>query len=389
VVGVVGGGQLARMLFEAASALGIDTVLLSEQPDDAAVAAAGRVLVGTPGDLLAMEALAACADVITFDHEQVDLAVLSQLAEHGTTVLPGVAALELAVDKATMRQRFFDAGVAVPDFEVLDLRQGAAVAMAAIGRVAGRAGWPVMAKATRGGYDGKGVWPLESKEAAAAAVERSIASGASTLLVEAMVPIDTELAVLVATGTDGTSVAWPAVETTQVDGVCREVLAPGHLSADLLARAGDMARRAAREVAAVGVLAVELFATGGEVLVNEVAARPHNTGHWSIEGATTSQFENHLRAVLSLPLGSTAPRAPAVASVNVFGPADGSDPRRMLAGALRVEGAHVHLYGKEARPGRKLGHVTVLGDDPDDARRRAWQCAGALGTLPPPGVRLD
>jgi 5-(carboxyamino)imidazole ribonucleotide synthase len=137
------------------------------------------------------------------------------------------------------------------------------------------------------------------------------------------------------------------------------------------------------------VLAVELFATGGEVLVNEVAARPHNTGHWSIEGATTSQFENHLRAVLSLPLGSTAPRAPAVASVNVFGPADGSDPRRMLAGALRVEGAHVHLYGKEARPGRKLGHVTVLGDDPDDARRRAWQCAGALGTLPPPGVRLD
>jgi len=297
-----------------------------------------------------MEALAACADVITFDTSR-STSPSSHSWPNTHHRPPRVAALELAVDKATMRQRFFDAGVAVPDFEVLDLRQGAAVAMAAIGRVAGRAGWPVNGQGDARGYDGKGVWPLESKEAAAAAVERSIASGASTLLVRGHGAPSTR-----AGGPGGDTdterdlggVA-AAVETTQVDGVCREVLAPGTLR-DLLAASR-------RHGAASGTRG------GGGRGARRRAVRHRRRGarergggpapqhgHWSIEGATTSQFENHLRAVLSLPLGSTRlgrPRSPvSTCSARPTGPTRaGCSP-----GRCAVEGAHVHLYGKEARP---------------------------------------
>jgi 5-(carboxyamino)imidazole ribonucleotide synthase len=180
-------------------------------------------------------------------------------------------------------------------------------------------------------------------------------------------------------------VLWPAVETAQLDGVCREVLVPGRLDSDpAMAGVAEQARELAREVAdvigSVGVLAVELFWSAGRLLVNEVAARPHNSGHWTIEGSTTSQFENHLRAVLDLPLGVTDPTAPAIASVNVFGAADGRLPEAGLPEALAVAGAHVHLYGKATRPGRKLGHVTVTGTTADSVRERAWAAARALGT---------
>ena len=208
------------------------------------------------------------------------------------------------------------------------------------------------------------------------------------IVVDAFVPFDAELAVLVARCPSGASVAWPAVETAQFGGVCREVLVPGRLPSDVVDAAGALGQKVAEIAGAVGVMAIELFWSEGRLLVNEVATRPHNTGHWTIEGAVTSQFENHVRAVLDLPLGSTATQHRHVASVNVFGGAAGQDPAGLLPRALAIEGAHVHLYGKQARPGRKLGHVTVCGDDAENVRTRAWAAAQALGTAVPDGLEL-
>jgi 5-(carboxyamino)imidazole ribonucleotide synthase len=244
----------------------------------------------------------------------------------------------------------------------------------------------VVAKAARGGYDGKGVWPVADAAEAARVCARAGERGVP-LLVEARVPIDTELAVVVARRPGGDSVAWPVVETAQLEGVCREVRYPGSVDPALAARATELAREVAAVARAVGVLAVEFFYADGQLLVNEIAARPHNSAHWTIEGALTSQFENHLRAVLDLPLGSTAPLHPHVASVNVFG-SPGPSPLAGLADALSVRGAHVHLYGKAPRPGRKLGHVTVCGDDADDVRARAWAAARALGSPVPASLQV-
>jgi 5-(carboxyamino)imidazole ribonucleotide synthase len=207
------------------------------------------------------------------------------------------------------------------------------------------------------------------------------------VLVEEMVPFQAELAVMVARRPSGETVTWPATETAQVDGVCREVLVPGRLPPAVVDDARALGPAVAEIAGAVGVLAVELLWSGGVLMVNEIAARPHNSGHWTIEGAVTSQFENHLRAVLDLPLGSPAPQHAQVASVNIFGGAAGEDPLALLSGGLATEGAHIHLYGKGTRPGRKLGHVTVCGDDAEEVRERAWAAAVALGT-PRPQVLL-
>jgi 5-(carboxyamino)imidazole ribonucleotide synthase len=348
------------------------------------------VLPGSPRVEAELAELAAACEVITFDHEQVDLALVARLEAAGTVVRPGAATLDLAVDKARMRQALATAGLPQPDFAVLSgpLADRSADPDRVLGAFVERHGWPVMLKAARGGYDGKGVWPLADADQAAERLAAAASEGVP-LLVEQLVDLDAELAVMVARRPDGRSVAWPAVETAQVDGVCREVLVPGGLDPVLAGEAAQLAGQVAEMARAVGVLAVELFVADGRLLVNEIAARPHNSGHWTIEGSVTSQFENHLRAVLDLPLGSTEMSAPHVASVNVFGAADGSDPRHRLALALAVPGAHVHLYGKEARPGRKLGHVTVCGSDPDDVRRRAWVAARSLGTPVPDGLEVD
>ncbi len=246
-------------------------------------------------------------------------------------------------------------------------------------------GWPVVLKSARGGYDGKGVWPVVDRAEAAEVL--SLVTG--PVVVEELVPFEAELAVLVARRPSGASVAWPAVETAQVEGVCREVLVPGRLPPDVVHAAGALGQKVAEIAGTVGVMAVELFWAKGRLLVNEVATRPHNSGHWTIEGAVTSQFENHVRAVLDLPLGSTATQHRHVASVNVFGGPGGEDPAALLARALAIDGVHVHLYGKQARPGRKLGHVTVCGDDADAVRAQAWSAAAALGTaMPAAGVEL-
>jgi 5-(carboxyamino)imidazole ribonucleotide synthase len=369
------------MAGEAASALGLSIVVLAEHPDDAACEVAGEVVLGSPFVAADLRAIAGRCDVLTFDHEQVDLDMVAELAAQGAVVRPGADTLELAVDKARMRTVLDDAGVPVPAYLVVDEGPGAADAVASF---AADHGWPVMVKAARGGYDGKGVWPVADRAQAAAVV----AGVAGRIVVEELLPLDAELAVMVARRPSGASAAWPAVETAQVGGVCREVLVPGRLHAGVLEAASSLGQKVGEIAGGVGVMAVELFWSGGRLLVNEVATRPHNSGHWTMEGAVTSQFENHVRAVLDLPLGSTAPQHPQVASVNIFGGADGADPARLLARGLAVEGAHVHLYGKSARPGRKLGHVTVCGNEAEVVRSRAWSAALALGTPVPDGIDL-
>jgi 5-(carboxyamino)imidazole ribonucleotide synthase len=369
------------MAGEAASALGLPMAVLAERPGDAACGVASEVMLGSPFVAEDLGAFAERCEVVTFDHEQVDLGIVATLASGGAVLRPGAETLELAVDKAHMRTVLDGAGVPVPSYLVVDAGPDAPEAVAAFGAAHG---WPVMLKAARGGYDGKGVWPARDR----AEAEAILAGVAGQVVVEELLPLEAELAVMVARRPSGASAAWPAVETAQVGGVCREVLVPGRLAPDVLEAASALGQKVAEIAGGVGVMAVELFWSGGRLLVNEVATRPHNSGHWTIEGAVTSQFENHVRGVLDLPLGSTAPQHAQVASVNIFGGPAGEDPARQLARGLAVEGAHVHLYGKGARPGRKLGHVTVCGDDPDRVRARAWSAAIALGTPVPDGVQL-
>ena len=369
------------MAGEAASALGLSMAVLAARPDDAACEVAAEVVLGSPFVAADLRAIATRCDVLTFDHEQVDLAMVAELAAQGAVVRPGADTLELAVDKAHMRAVLDDAGVPVPAYLVVD--EGPE-ALDAVASFAAAHGWPVMVKAARGGYDGKGVWPVADRAEAAAV----LAGVAGRVVVEELLPLDAELAVMVARRPSGASAAWPAVETAQVGGVCREVLVPGRLDAGLREAASALGQKVAEIAGGVGVMAVELFWSGGRLLVNEVATRPHNSGHWTMEGAVTSQFENHVRAVLDLPLGPTAPQHLQVASVNVFGGSAGEDPAQLLARGLAVEGAHVHLYGKRARPGRKLGHVTVCGDEAEVVRSRAWAAAIALGTPVPDGIDL-
>jgi 5-(carboxyamino)imidazole ribonucleotide synthase len=368
------------MCCEAASALGIDTIVLASSPDDAAVSVASEVVLGSPTDPTALHELAARSDVVTFDHELVDLDAVRALESAGRCVHPSSAALEAAVDKALQRRRFAAAGLAVPEFIILDSDRDSD--LAALRAFAERLDRVPVVKAARGGYDGRGVVIASRLDQAAGAVAAWRESGA-VVVAEAPIEFLTELAALVVRRAGGDTVAYRAVQTTQVDGVCREVLVPGGLSEATSKEAGALAARAAELVGAVGVMAVELFETDTGLLVNEVALRPHNSGHWTIEGATTSQFENHLRAVLDLPLGATALTARAVATVNVFGGASGILDDASLALALSEPRARLHLYGKAPRPGRKLGHVTVLGDDADEAARVAWRAAAALGTPVP------
>jgi 5-(carboxyamino)imidazole ribonucleotide synthase len=382
------------MMCEAASVLGVPTVVLAARADDAAVPTAGEVLFGEPADGQALRALAERCEVVTFDHEQVDLDLLGDLEREAVTLRPGTETLRIAVDKAEMRTQLSAAGLPVPRYKVLGVAgipgHSPDELVSEMTRFAAPKGWPVVVKAARGGYDGRGVWFVHNAEAALVVCEEA-ARAARPLIVEELVDVEVEVAAVVARGPDGSVAAWPPVETAQVEGVCREVRYPGRLDPRLAADAAAIAREIATVVGMVGVLAVELFAGGGRLLVNEIAARPHNSAHWTIEGSTTSQFENHVRAVLGLPLGDTCPAAPQVASVNVFGMPSASGPnlRERLAAALRVQGAHVHVYGKAARPGRKLGHVTVCGEDPSDVRARAWAAARALGTPIPDSVGAD
>jgi 5-(carboxyamino)imidazole ribonucleotide synthase len=380
-VGIVGGGQLARMMLEEASRLGIDTVVLAESPEDGAAKVCAEVLIGHPADRSAMASLASACDVITLDHELVDLEIIGDLIAAGHPVWPAPSALIYAVDKAEMRTTLSEAGLPMPRFEIVP--PGSSVDLDELGQ---RWGWPLVLKAARGGYDGKGVFIVGDADEAASTLGELHAQGVTGLF-EERVEIEAELAALVVRRPNGEIKAWPVVETAQVAGVCREVLVPGDLSAAIAEKAEAIALRVADEVAVVGVMAVELFATADGLVVNELAMRPHNSGHWTQDGASTSQFENHLRAVLDLPLGSTEMSARFVASVNVFGGSEAIALEEGLLGALDVPEAKVHLYGKASREGRKLGHVNVAGNDGSMVRRAAWKAATALGTPMPDEIR--
>ncbi|GAA0796211.1 5-(carboxyamino)imidazole ribonucleotide synthase [Spirilliplanes yamanashiensis] len=366
VVGMVGGGQLARMTHQAAIALGQSLRVLATSPDDGAALVAADVRIGHHTDLAALREFAKGCDAVTFDHEHVPTEHIRALEAEGVKVHPGSAALLFAQDKGRMRERLAELGAPVP-------RWRAVRAAADIAAFAAGTGWPVIAKATRGGYDGRGVFVLRTPEAA----EELVATG-TPLIVEELVPLRRELAALVARSPFGQVAAYPVVETVQRDGICVEVLAPAPGLAEERALAAEqLAIDLATALGVVGLLAVELFETDAGLIVNELAMRPHNSGHWTIEGARTSQFEQHLRAVLDYPMGDTSLTAPAVVMANVLGGAPGGIGIDERLHHLFAEdpGARVHLYGKQVRPGRKIGHVTVCGDDMTSVRARAARAA--------------
>ena len=375
VVGMVGAGQLARMTHQAAIALGQSLRILAAAPDDGAALVCPDVTVGDYRSLADLRAFAAGCDVLTFDHEHVPGEHLRALAADGVTVLPGPQALEYAQHKAAMRTRLTGLGVPAPAWLDLSGTPDPAAALAGFGA---EVGWPLVLKAITGGYDGKGVWLVSGP----AEAEPMLAGGVP-LLAEARVDIDFEIAALVARSPFGQAAAWPVVQTVQVDGICTEVLAPAPgLTAEQAEQATALALRIAGELGVVGVLAVEMFVDrSGRLLVNELAMRPHNSGHWTIEGARTSQFEQHLRAVLDYPLGSTEPAAPAVVMANVLGGPDDTKPdldERVHHLMAHWPDVKIHLYGKAFRPGRKVGHVTALGADPTEVRARAAAAADYL-----------
>ncbi|AAZ56580.1 5-(carboxyamino)imidazole ribonucleotide synthase [Thermobifida fusca] len=371
VVGMVGGGQLARMTHQAAIALGVDFRVLAARPTDSAARVVADVHLGDDRGRDDLLAFAKDSDVVTFDHEHVPQPVLRELHDAGIVLRPGPEALHHAQDKLVMRTRLSELGAPCPRWRGI-------TSLDEVTEFAGQTGWPVVLKAARGGYDGKGVWVVGDAAEAAAVVERA-AREQVPLLVEEKIAFRRELAVQVARSPYGQVAAYPVVETVQRGGICHEVIAPApHLSEDRAVAAQELAIELAAALDVVGLLAVELFETDTGVVVNELAMRPHNSGHWTIDGACTSQFEQHLRAVLDLPLGSPRTVAPFTVMANLLG---GHDPHvfnRYIHVMARDPELKVHFYGKEVRPGRKIGHVTVVGDDPEALLERARTAAAYL-----------
>jgi 5-(carboxyamino)imidazole ribonucleotide synthase len=374
VVAMVGGGQLSRMTHQAAIALGQSLRVLATDVAESAALVAADVHLGDHTDLAALRRLAEGATVVTFDHEHVPTEHLHALESAGHRIAPGPDALVHAQDKLVLRRALQRAGEPQPAWaEVRTVHEVTALA--------DDVGWPVVLKTPRGGYDGKGVFLVDGPDDVAAVLERH-----GTLLAEERVPMIRELSAQVARSPFGQVAVWPVVETVQRDGVCNEVLAPAPgLSDELATEAQELAVRIAARLGVVGMLAVELFETAEGVLVNELAMRPHNSGHWTIEGARTSQFEQHLRAVLDYPLGATAMTAPVVVMANVLGGAASAEDwvgpgldERVHHFMAHWPDVKLHWYGKGQRPGRKLGHVTALGNDLEEVRARATAAARYL-----------
>ena len=371
VVGVIGGGQLARMMDEAATALGLRLRLLAEGPETSAATVVHDVTVGDYTDPAVVKTFAAGCDVITFDHEHVPTGLLHELEESGIAVRPGPEALVHAQDKVVMRDRLSALGAPCPTYRVVP----DAAALTAFGD---EIGWPVIAKTSRGGYDGKGVWRLDGPSEA----DRPFAGVADgvAMIAEEFIDFRRELSALVARSPSGQAVAYPVSESVQRNGICVETTTPAPgLDDERTVEIQRLALNIAHELGVVGILAVELMErSDGGVVVNELAMRPHNTGHWSIDGAHTSQFENHLRAVVDLPLGDPAAREPVTVMVNVLGGSVTDLSSALLHCFARDRRLRVQLYGKEVRPGRKVGHVTAYGRDLADVRKRARRAAGYL-----------
>jgi 5-(carboxyamino)imidazole ribonucleotide synthase len=370
VVGMVGGGQLARMTAQAAIGLGVGFRVLADSAEDSAAQVTAGTRLGDYRSLEDLRDFAVGCDVLTLDHEHVPGEHLAGLEQAGVRVRPSALALRFTQDKLAMRERLTGLGIGCPRFAPVS--SIAEVTEFAAGT------WPVVLKATSGGYDGKGVWMCDSAMQAQAVLAHGIG-----LIAEEYVAFERELAVLAARSPHGQGAVYPVVQTVQRDGICREVIAPAPgLAPGRAARAAELALRIAAELEVTGLLAVEMFETSRGLLVNELAMRPHNCGHWTIEGARTSQFEQHLRAVLDLPLGSPALAAPAAVMANVLGGDDADVYQRYLHVMAGDPALKVHMYGKPVRPGRKIGHVTVTGDrrhqDPAELADRARRAASYL-----------
>lgn len=367
IVGMIGAGQLARMTAGPATELGIHFRVLAAAPDESAAQVTADVALGdyrSPEDLTAF---ATGCDVVTFDHEHVPRSLIEAMEAAGHAVRPGSQALHYTQDKQAMRERLVGLGYRCPRFQAVETLDD-------ITNFARATDWPIVLKAVSGGYDGRGVWVCAGPDEASVVLGHGL-----QLIAEEYVRFDRELAILVARSPAGQGAAYPVVETVQREGICREVLAPAPaLSLAKSAEAQRLGLDIAAALGVTGLLALELFETADGLLVNELAMRPHNSGHWTIEGAVTSQFEQHLRAVLNLPLGAPSLAVPCAVMVNVLG---GEDPdlRSKLTHVMAADpGIKVHLYGKSVRPGRKVGHVTALGRDLEQVRDRARRAASYL-----------
>ncbi|WP_325052083.1 5-(carboxyamino)imidazole ribonucleotide synthase [Nocardia stercoris] len=371
-VTMVGGGQLARMTHQAAVALGQRLRVLAERPEDPAAQVTPEVVLGSHTDLAALRKAAVGSHALTFDHEGVPTEHLRALVAEGVNVQPPPSALIYAQDKLVMRTKLAELNVPEPPFTAVESVADAV----AFGDAHG---WPLVLKAVRGGYDGRGVWMIDD----AAEVERIVAdqlAHGATLMAEQKVDLRRELSAMVARSPYGQAAAWPVVETVQRHGQCAVVIAPAPDLPDKLAtQAEALALRLAAELGVTGAMAVELFeTTDGELLVNELAMRPHNSGHWGMDGAVTGQFEQHLRAVLDYPLGDTRPLAPVTVMANILGAAQAPEmsmDERLHHLLARMPEAKVHLYGKGERPDRKIGHINILGDDVAVVREKAERAA--------------
>ncbi|GAA3048278.1 5-(carboxyamino)imidazole ribonucleotide synthase [Gordonia defluvii] len=384
VVTMVGGGQLARMTHQSAIALGQCLRVLAASEDDPAAQVSADVVIGSHERLDDLRRSAAGANVLTFDHEGVPVAHLEALEAEGVAVRPPSKALRFAQDKLAMRTRLTALGLPVPDFA--DLAGDRAAARGVLREFGAQHRWDVVLKAVRGGYDGRGVWLVDDEQQALDLFDRADAS--TRLMVEARVSMRRELSALIARSPFGQGAAWPVVETIQRQGQCAVVVAPAPgLAPDVAEQAQQMALRLAEELGVIGVMAMELFETAdGGLVVNELAMRPHNSGHWSMDGAITSQFEQHLRAILDYPLGPTDIVAGPVVMANVLGAAQApamSMDERVHHLMARLPEAKLHLYGKGERPDRKIGHVNIVGApgaSVDEVRERAERAATWLST---------
>ena len=371
-LGIIGGGQLARMTAIAALPLGCEVVVLEKNSFSPAARLSPDSIVGDWSDAETLRQFAARCDVITLENEFVDAHALEVLERAGHKVFPSAACIALTQDKLTQKTALQKAALAVPKFCAVNSREE-------IIRAAKDFGWPLVLKTRRNGYDGKGNFTLRS-EADVALGWQTLGGGKNELMVEAFFPFAKELAVIVTCGRDGAMVVYPVVETIQRNHVCHVVKAPAQISGEIATRATDMARRAVETVGGVGSFGVEMFlSASGEIAINELAPRVHNSGHYTIEACDCSQFENHVRAVLGWPLGNPRMRAPVAVMVNLLGVEKTSGQPCGLENALRLTAARVHLYGKlRSGAGRKMGHITVLENDFETALAIAERAAGEI-----------
>ncbi len=372
-LGIIGGGQLARMTAMSALQLGCNVVVLERNPSSPAATLATHSLVGDWNTIEALLELAAQVDVITLENEFVDANHLRALEDAGHTVYPSSHTLGLVQDKFTQKQTLQAVGLPIPQMcATADLED--------LERAISQLGLPLVLKARRNAYDGKGNATIRTRDDIAAAWEKLGGRAGNPLYAEEFCDFTSELAVIITRGRQGESASYPVVETVQENHICHLVRAPAAVSPEIASRAAEVASRAVEAVGAVGSFGVEMFLTrSGEIVVNELAPRVHNSGHYTIEACACSQFENHVRAVLGLPLGSTRMRAPAAAMVNLLGGVHAPGRAGGLDQALAVPGAHLHLYGKSmSGEGRKMGHVTALGNTLAEAEQAAIECASKI-----------